>query len=236
MLQTFGKCYSMFYKIITQTSYEDDDEVPVVTYPTLDFNEGYVHYFDNDIVYASPNAYSDADEKNLKHFIPNNSECDTMKSTYESWCEDVHTSPYSDLINHLNNEDISLHKQDLYDILYDKTVPFETNLNKDMYFTSSLGFKSNGDRRSKSNLQDLVLCFDLQQKDGMITYIDYDNVGRQLTKTQVQTLFTECVANGQLLYNQKWAYKKLIDEATSLDDLSKIDIVFKMGDFSNAQS
>ena len=38
--------------------------------------------------------------------------------------------------------------------LAEATALFENNLNKDMYFTSSLGFRVNGDRRTRSNIEE----------------------------------------------------------------------------------
>ncbi len=109
---------------------------------------------------------------------------------------------------------------------------FEDNLNKDMYFTSSLGFKCNGDRRTKSNLQDLITFFDLQAHNGKVDYRDYDNQVQQLTKQQFQLLLGEHVANGNSLYDQKWKLQEQIKASKSKEALKKIAIDFTMSDFS----
>lgn len=109
---------------------------------------------------------------------------------------------------------------------------FEENLNKNMYFTSSLGFKCNGDRRTRANIQDLITYFDIKAKDGHVSYRDYENVDHMLTKEQLQTLLAEHVANGQNLYDQKWEKQKALANAKSFDDLKAISTEFTMTDFT----
>lgn len=113
-----------------------------------------------------------------------------------------------------------------------KSAAFEDNLNKDMYFISSNGFKCNGDRRTKSNLQDIVTFFDLQAHNGKVEYRDYDNQMRELTKEQVTVLLGEHVANGNALYTQKWQFEEQIKAAKSKEQLKKLKLDFSMSDFS----
>ncbi len=117
--------------------------------------------------------------------------------------------------------------------LQTKSASFETNLNKDMYFKSSLGFKCNGDRRTKDNLQDLIMYFDAQTK-ATVAYRDYDNQMQQLNKEQLQTLLREHIENGQDLYNQKWELENRLNQAHTIEDLNAINIVFTMKDFTVA--
>lgn len=116
--------------------------------------------------------------------------------------------------------------------LDDISATFERSLNKNMYFTSSLGFKCNGDRRTKDNIQDLITFFDLQAQNNAVQYRDYDNQERSLTKEQLQILLIEHVANGQNLYKQKWNYETVINNSNDRDELNNIKIEFKMTDFS----
>lgn len=116
--------------------------------------------------------------------------------------------------------------------LYRLSAAFEDNLNKDMYFISSNGFKCNGDRRTKSNLQDIVTFFDLQAQGGKVEYRDYDNQMRELTKEQVTVLLGEHVANGNALYTQKWQFEEQIKAAKSKEQLKKLKLDFSMSDFS----
>lgn len=118
------------------------------------------------------------------------------------------------------------------------SAAFEQNPNNDMYFTSSLGFKCNGDRRTLTNIESLISKFDLvANKDTkLVAYRDYDNTDRQVSKAQLETLSDEHVLNGFALYDQKRALGDLISKAKSIEELNKIDIKFTMMDFSNVRA
>lgn len=105
---------------------------------------------------------------------------------------------------------------------------FEQTLNKDMYFTSVLGFRCNGDRRTKENLQDLVNF----GPDSNVQYRDYDNQLRILNKEQLKVLLLEHITNGQNLYAQKWALQNLVNSAQGFDGLHNVKISFTMMDFT----
>ena len=105
---------------------------------------------------------------------------------------------------------------------------FEQTLNKDMYFTSVLGFRCNGDRRTKENLQDLVNF----GPDNNVQYRDYDNQLRILNKEQLKVLLLEHITNGQNLYAQKWALQNLVNSAQGFDGLHNVKISFTMMDFT----
>lgn len=124
------------------------------------------------------------------------------------------------------------YKKERLEELHRLSSAFEDNLNKDMYFISSNGFKCNGDRRTKSNLQDIVTFFDLQAQGGKVEYRDYDNQMRELTKKQVTVLLGEHVANGNALYTQKWQFEEQIKAAKSKEQLKKLKLDFSMSDFS----
>lgn len=113
---------------------------------------------------------------------------------------------------------------------------FENNLNKDIYFVSSLGFKCNGDRRSFSNLVGLVNTFDIiaEGEPKQINFMDYNNNVQKLNKTQLETLIKEHSINGQHIYEQKWAYQKAIAAAQSIEALNQITFNFKMKDFKQS--
>lgn len=108
------------------------------------------------------------------------------------------------------------------------TALFENNLNKNMYFTSSLGFRVNGDRRTRSNIEDLIRfspAFPVQ-------YRDYDNRVQEVTQEQLQTMLAEHITNGNNLYNQKWNFEAQINACTTKEEVEAIKIEFKMMDFS----
>ena len=133
-------------------------------------------------------------------------------------------------------QSVEAYKKYLNGIVLAKAAKFEDNLNKDMYFTSSLKFKVNGDRRTRDNLQDLVTFFDAQQKEGKVSYRDYDNKEQKLTKESLQTILKEHITNGQNLYKQKWEKEQKIAAANSFDDLKAISTDFEMSDFSSGQN
>lgn len=131
--------------------------------------------------------------------------------------------------------------------LSQKAQEFEQNVNKNMWFISSVFVETevqkddettetvkehlviNGDRRTRSNIQDLITY---QPTDNVI-YRDYENVERTLTKDELKIILKEHVVNGQMLYNQKWEYEAKINACTTVDELNKIEINFIMQDFSN---
>ena len=133
-------------------------------------------------------------------------------------------------------QSVEAYKQYLNGIISAKAANFESNLNKDLYFTSSLKFKVNGDRRTRDNIQDLITFFDAQQKEGKISYRDYDNVEQKLTKENLQKLLEEHINNGQNLYKQKWEKEQKIAAANSIEELKAISTEFEMSDFTPKQN
>lgn len=113
------------------------------------------------------------------------------------------------------------------------TAKFEDNINKAMHFTSSLGFRCNGDRRTATNLAGLITAYDLPPNNGaLVEYRDYDNNVQNLNKEQLQTLYTEHLTNGNMLYQQKWEKEAEINAAETLDALNSVDLTFKMQDYT----
>lgn len=119
--------------------------------------------------------------------------------------------------------------------LKEKADSFEENLNKNMFFTSSLGFKSDGDRRTNMNIQSLIDTYSISQAQSLpVLYWDYDNVEHELSLQDLQTLKMEQIINGNNLYTQKKNFKDLINNAKSIEELNQIDLTFNMMDFSKA--
>ena len=163
-------------------------------------------------------------------YVPTSEQASAALTEYQAWCYMFKQPEFSDLVTLLTS--VEACKAMLLSQVDKETSKFEDNLNKEMYFTSSLGFKVNGDRRTKDNLQDLVTFFDLQAVEGKIQYRDYDNNDQSLTKEQLQTLLVEHVTNGQALYTMKWKMQTQIKEAQDFDSLHAIKIEFPMSDFS----
>lgn len=118
---------------------------------------------------------------------------------------------------------------------------FDTELEvKEMYFTSSLGFVCDGDRKSTQNISGLLsgfdiaaaMCVSIYGTDGtVVVFRDRDNVNHQLTKDQVAILNAEIGANGSALYSQKWAQVVALENADKAT-LKTFTPTFTMSDFS----
>lgn len=113
--------------------------------------------------------------------------------------------------------------------LSDISKSFEENVNKDMSFVSSVGgYPINGDRRTRSNLEDLITY----STTDVIQFRDYDNTMSEVTKDQLKVILKEHVINGQNLYYQKWEYEAKINACTTIEELNAIKFNFVMKDFS----
>ena len=102
----------------------------------------------------------------------------------------------------------------------------------DMYVTSSIGgYKFNADIRSQTNMQGSI---DVLADDATALYKDYDNEFRTMTKADLAVLKSECLQNGQYLYQQKWTLQTKINACTSKEELDAIEIKFGMLEFNHA--
>ena len=96
----------------------------------------------------------------------------------------------------------------------------------EMYLTSSKGFRINADHKSQDNIRGLIA---LGQP---CAFKDFDNVFHADTSIDdLNTMLTECYANGASLYQQKFAYEARVDAAKSAEDLN-FEVTFSMADFS----
>lgn len=95
-----------------------------------------------------------------------------------------------------------------------------------MYLTSSVGYRINADHKSQDNIRGLIA---LGQP---CAFKDFDNVFHADTSIDdLNTMLTECYANGASLYQQKFAYEARVDAAKSAEDLN-FEVTFSMADFS----
>lgn len=196
----------------------------------LNFTNEQVFYFDDEHVHVSPDTgfYEHIMEVGdvLQPYVPTTAEA-------TQWLE-MSKGFEGGITEEL--QDIEYYRQYLGAVVLAAAANFEDNLNKDMYFTSSLKFKVNGDRRTRDNIQDLITFFDAQQQEGKISYRDYDNKEQKLTKENLQTILVEHVTNGQNLYKQKWEKQQKIQAAQSFDDLKAVSTEFEMSDFRGGQN
>lgn len=100
---------------------------------------------------------------------------------------------------------------------------------EEMIINSSLGFSANADIRSQNNVRGLL---NILADDASTAYADADNNYHMLTKANLETLLNEIITNGNNLYAQKWAYRSKIESCTTIEEVSKIEFVFTMLDFS----
>lgn len=113
------------------------------------------------------------------------------------------------------------------------TDKFEQNKCSEMYFTSSLGFRVNGDRRSVQNIESLITIGEPTR------FKDYDNKLHpdfsvpvpDFSVEKLNILKLEIAKNGEDLYQQKFLYEYRIQTATTPEELN-FDMVFEMSDFS----
>lgn len=97
-----------------------------------------------------------------------------------------------------------------------------------MFVISSVdGIKINSDARSQNNIRSLI-----EHYADEVTYKDFDNQYHKLNKTQLGTMLTECILNGEKLYQQKWQLQQAVSSATSQEELDAINVEFLMADFS----
>ena len=108
------------------------------------------------------------------------------------------------------------------------TDKFEENKNNDMFFTSSLGFRVNGDRRTRSNIEDLIKY----SSEFPVDYRDYDNKKQEVSKEDLQVMLGEHITNGHNLYAQKWAYEQQIAACLTVEEVNAIEFNFEMMDFT----
>ena len=99
-----------------------------------------------------------------------------------------------------------------------------------MIIKSSLGFSINADLRSQNNLRGLIAV-------GIepVNFVIADNSVQSLSLEQLNVFLNECALNGQSLYLQKWKYKEQIEQAKTVEELSKIDLQFTMKDFGQEE-
>lgn len=115
---------------------------------------------------------------------------------------------------------------------YELDQAFLAWYNSGAYLISSLGFKADSDARAFADVDGLILTANSGQAKDAIIFMDYDNVPRQVTVDQLQTLKLEIAMNGQASYQQKWELRQAIEAATDQKALDAIKIEFNPSDFS----
>ena len=102
---------------------------------------------------------------------------------------------------------------------------------KDMYLTSSLGFKIDADISSQKNLEGLIRIGQPTDK-----FKDYDNNYHTVTVEDLNVMLTECAINGATLYATRFTYCDALKDSSSLDEIMEMTFDFPMSDFSKAEA
>lgn len=101
---------------------------------------------------------------------------------------------------------------------------------QDTYLTSSLGFRINARSKALEDINSLIILGD------EVTYFnDFDDVIHELSVAQLEILQKEVIKSGQNIYQQKWAYRKQIENAQSVEEIQNIKFDFAMSDFRDEQ-
>lgn len=104
----------------------------------------------------------------------------------------------------------------------------------DAVVTSSLGFVADSDARAMMDVSGLVTTLEEQPAESRSTvaFMDANNQPHLLSLEQLKTVKLEIVQNGQSAYQQKWALRTAIEQATTKEELETIEIEFTAEDFS----
>jgi|GEM_PF-2150303 hypothetical protein len=101
---------------------------------------------------------------------------------------------------------------------------------KDMYLTSSLGFKIDADIKAQTNLKGLIRIGRPVDK-----FKDYDNQYQAVSVEGLNTMLTECSINGANLYATRFIYCDALEASSSIDEIMEMTFDFPMSDFSKAE-
>lgn len=97
---------------------------------------------------------------------------------------------------------------------------------KEMFLTSSVGYRINADGRAQDNIKGLIAL------GVTCRFKDYDNEFHPGTTVEdLNLMLLECYKNGAILYQQKFEYEARVDAAKSAEDLN-FEVTFSMADFS----
>ena len=101
-----------------------------------------------------------------------------------------------------------------------------SQLKQESDVNSSLGFKINADHKSQDNIRGLIAL------NTPTAFKDFDNQFHQVSVEDLNTLLSECYANGASLYQQKFNMELEISQLQNVEEVDNYPIVFTMSDFS----
>lgn len=89
---------------------------------------------------------------------------------------------------------------------------------------SSLGFEIDADETANRNIDGLITAVEAGTLSEPVYFMDYNNQIQPVTLDNLKTMRLEVIANGQALYQQKWALRSAIEAATTKEELEQIVI------------
>lgn len=92
------------------------------------------------------------------------------------------------------------------------------------YTESSLGFTIDADATAKRNLDGLITSIEEGALEPPVYFMDYNNELHPVDLAGLKTMRLEVIANGQALYQAKWAIRNAIESAESEEQLNEISI------------
>lgn len=177
--------------------------------------------FIEDSALASDVDYSEV----LTPYIPTTEEAKAMLEQYSEWCAQFAQPINQSVISYTC--DIGVYKSDIAARLKAKLHEYEAMVNSEIYFTSSLGFRCNGDRRSLENMRALY-----ETSDNSISYRDLDNENHSISKDELSTLINELQKNMLSLYDQKWEMMSKLKSIETFEELRESDFSYHFQDFT----
>lgn len=92
------------------------------------------------------------------------------------------------------------------------------------HLMSSVGFKIDADDTANANIDGLIKGLEAGQIEEPIYFMDYNNELHPVTLENLKTMQLEIIANGQSLYQQKWALRNQLESAETFEELNAVVI------------
>lgn len=87
-----------------------------------------------------------------------------------------------------------------------------------------IGYEIDADETANRNIEGLIKAVEAGMLQEPVYFMDYDNQVRPVDLNMLKVMQLEVIANGQALYQQKWALRSAIEAAQSKAELDAIEI------------
>ncbi len=92
------------------------------------------------------------------------------------------------------------------------------------HLTSSLGFEIDADEVANRDIEGLITAVEAGMLAEPVSFMDFTNTVHPVYLSDLKTMRLEVIANGQALYQQKWALRSAIEAATDQAELDAVVI------------